>query len=74
MFLSRHMPCEDCGESVERTSAETHICDPNRLLDYQMFKMRDKIVRFDEVFQYYLESNEGRFEVWLAAQDVRRAV
>jgi hypothetical protein len=37
-----------------------------------MFKMRDRIVRFDEVFREYLDGNLGRFEVWLAARDVRR--
>ena len=42
MFLSRHMPCDDCGESVERTAAESHVCNPERLLDYQMFRMRDE--------------------------------
>jgi hypothetical protein len=72
VFLSRHMPCEDCGASVERASAESHVCDPERLLDFQMFKMRDRIVRFDEVFREYLDGNLGRFEVWLAARDVRR--
>lgn len=73
MFLSRHMPCEDCGVSVERATAESHVCDPARLLDFQMFKMRDKILRFDDILREYLDGNQGKFEVWLAARDVRRA-
>lgn len=73
MFLSRHMPCEDCGVSVERATAESHVCDPASLLDFQMFKMRDRILRFDDIFREYLDGSQGKFEVWLAARDVRRA-
>lgn len=73
MFLSRHMPCEECGVSIERATAEMHVCDPGRLLDFQMFKLRDRILRFDEILREYLDCNEGRFEVWLAAREVRRA-
>lgn len=72
MFLSRHMPCEECGESVERTAVESHICDPERLLDYQIFRMRDEIAAFEHRFHRYLDDKLGRFEVWLARRDVRR--
>lgn len=73
MFLSRHMPCEDCGESVERTAAAAHVCNPERLLDYQMFRMRDEIAAFETRLHDYLSGKKGRFEAWLAARDVRRA-
>lgn len=73
MFLSRHMPCEECGESVERTTADSHICNPERLLDYKMFRMRDEIGRFEARFHEHLNGSQGRFETWLAARDVRRS-
>jgi len=72
VFLSRHMPCEECGESVDRSAATSHVCNPERLLDYRMFRMRDEINRFESRFQEFLSDSEGRFEAWLAARDVRR--
>lgn len=72
MFLSRHMPCEECGESVDQTMAASHVCDPERLLDYRLFRMRDEIAGFEERLLEYLNGSQGRFEVWLAARDVRR--
>lgn len=72
MFLSRHMPCEECGESVDRTAIETHVCNPERLLDYRMFRMREEINGFESRFRDFLTESEGRFEVWLAARQVRR--
>ena len=72
VFLSRHMPCDDCGESVERTAAESHVCNPERLLDYQMFRMRDEIAGFETKLHEHLDGSQGRFETWLAARDIRR--
>lgn len=72
MFLSRHMPCEECGESVDRSAATSHVCNPERLLDYRMFRMRDEINRFESRFHEFLSDSRGRFEAWLAARDVRR--
>ena len=37
MFLSRFMPCTECGASVERAQTVEHRCDPERLLDFRMF-------------------------------------
>lgn len=72
VFLSRHMPCEECGESVDRSAATSHVCNPERLLDYRMFRMRDEINRFESRFHEFLSESRGRFEAWLAARDVRR--
>ncbi|HET7532850.1 MAG TPA: hypothetical protein VF012_10255 [Nocardioidaceae bacterium] len=74
MFLSRHMPCEECGESVDRSAATSHVCNPERLLDYRMFRMRDEINRFESRFHEFLSDSRGRFEAWLAARDVRRTL
>ncbi len=73
MFLSSHMPCAECGESVDRAAADSHRCDPARRVEYQMIVMRPVLAAFDTRFREYLSGNEGRFEVWLAARDVRRS-
>jgi hypothetical protein len=72
VFVSRYMPCTECGESVERTTADVHRCDPERALDYQMFGLREAIAAFETKFHAFLGENRGRFEVWLAARKVGR--
>ena len=72
MFVSRYMPCEDCGESVDRTAAVGHQCAPERLADFQKFTLREDIADFEGRFRGYLRSPHGRFEVWLAARHVHR--
>jgi len=72
MYSSRFMPCPDCGESVDRSFSASHRCDPERLLDYRMFALRDEIAMFERLLASFLDSSVGRFEAWLAARDVRR--
>ena len=43
MFPSRFMPCPDCGESLERSTAALHRCAKDRELDYQMFRLRNEV-------------------------------
>lgn len=74
VFLSRYMPCPDCGESVARRAPMAHECDPGRRADFMMFGLRDEIRAFDAMFEEYVLSPVGRFEAWLAARDVRRTV
>ena len=71
MFPSRFMPCNDCGASVARDETDRHRCDPERLLDFQMFGLRDEIAAFEARFLTFLDSPQGRFHRWLAARDVR---
>lgn len=72
MFLSRFMPCSECGASVERSAASDHQCDPDRLVDFKVFGMRHEVGRLETSFHDYLNGPEGRFEVWAAARHVRR--
>ena len=72
MFLSSHKPCAECGESVERTAAESHTCDPVRRLEFQMLALGPQVSAFEMELRAYLSSNEGRFQVWLASRDVQR--
>ena len=72
MFASRFMPCTDCGESVERSVAPGHRCASERLVEFQMFGLREDIAGFEHRLQHFLETSGGRFEVWLAARQVRQ--
>ena len=38
-----------------------------------MFGLRDEIAKFEVKLYRYLQTASGRFEVWLAARDVRNA-
>jgi hypothetical protein len=37
-----------------------------------MLGLRGEVLAFETIFRAYLGKNEGRFETWLAARDVRR--
>ena len=71
MFRSRYMPCQECGESVERNGLSGHTCSVERWADYQMFGLRDEVARLETGIRSYLATATGRFEVWLAAREVR---
>lgn len=71
MFASRFMPCPDCGASVDRVHTEAHRCEPERLVDFQMFGLRDEVALLEQRLHEHPESSLGCFEVWLAAREVR---
>jgi hypothetical protein len=63
---SSHMPCPECGASVAHAEADTHVCEPERLVDYRMFQLRGELELFEGAFGAYLDSPHGRFARWLA--------
>jgi hypothetical protein len=67
MFYSRYMPCSECGASVDRTVGG-HTCEPERWLDYQLFRLHGEIAVFEEQLAAWLDSPPGRFAVWYAAR------
>jgi hypothetical protein len=67
------MPCPECGESVEQTASVVHRCDIDRWADYQMFGLGEHMAKFDAGLSLYLHTANGRFEVWLAAREVRKS-
>ncbi|HWL99315.1 MAG TPA: hypothetical protein VNP20_18365 [Nocardioidaceae bacterium] len=71
MFLPRFMPCPQCGESVERSALRAHSCNRDRRVDHQLLGLREDITAFETRLQDYLDTESGRFEVWLAARHVR---
>ena len=60
----RHMPCEQCGASVERGTV--HECDDGRRLEFRVFELRDEIESFDGEWTAWLETSHGRFELYYA--------
>ena len=70
MFLSRFMPCEECGGSIDGATDSAHQCDPDRVTDYRMFELREQVADFEPQLRRFLTSPAGRFERWLAARDV----
>lgn len=66
---SSHMPCPECGASVAAAKRGEHVCDPERLLDYRMFQLRDEVAGFESALRGWLESAHGRFEQWCAERE-----
>ena len=76
-FFTEHefMPCEDCGASLARAERERHVCEEKRRLEYELFRLsRSAIAVFEEELAGYLATPEGRFQVWYAERQRRRAV
>jgi hypothetical protein len=66
---SRYMPCAECGASLDRAGADSHVCDTQRLLDFHFFELRGEIAAFDAQFAAWLASARGRFAAWIAERD-----
>jgi len=66
---SDHMPCTECGASVSAAERDKHVCDPERVLDFRMFQMREEVAAFDNLLGRFLDSSAGRFAQWLAERD-----
>ena len=60
------MPCPECGASVAKAERDEHVCDHERWLTYQMFQLRNELEQFEGEVRSYLDSPEGRFELWCA--------
>jgi hypothetical protein len=58
------MPCSTCGASVAHAERATHACDPERLLDYDLFQLRDEIESLESSLGAWLETPQGRFARW----------
>ena len=69
----RYMPCKDCGAAVERASTDEHVCDRARLIDYQMFQLREDVAGVEGEVGAYFDSPRGRFELWWAERERRRS-
>ena len=63
------MPCDECGASVPVGGRGEHVCSEPRRLDYQLFQLRAELAAFEDQFAAYLESPQGRFELWYAERE-----
>jgi hypothetical protein len=68
----KHTPCPECGASVLRTELDVHACERERWLDFQVFGQREDIERLASDLGAYLETAQGRFELWYAERERRR--
>ena len=64
----RHLPCPECGESVAAEARERHVCEQGRWATYQLFQLRDEVAELEGQLAIYLDSRQGRFELWDAAR------
>jgi len=63
---SKYMPCPDCGAPLAGEDPDEHVCDDVRRIDFQMFRLRGQIARFELDLAEFLETPCGRFEAWYA--------
>jgi hypothetical protein len=62
-----YMPCAECGASLARAETEGHVCGDERRLDYEVIQLRAEVDEFELQLASYLQTLQGRFEVWYAA-------
>ena len=67
-----YMPCEECGASLPVGARDEHVCSEQRLLAFRLFQLRVELAAFEDQFAAYLESPQGRFELWYAERERRR--
>jgi hypothetical protein len=70
MFPFRYKRCDECGASVEQSRKEDHRCEPELLIEREVFRMHAAIARVEDDFIAYLHTSRGRFEAWLAERQV----
>jgi hypothetical protein len=63
-FSLPYRRCPQCGGSVAVAEWDRHVCEPERLLDYQMFQRREELAGLEDEVRDYLSSPRGRFELW----------
>ena len=62
----RYRPCPDCDTSLAGEDPDVHLCDPERRIEFLMFRLRGELARLDEEMAEFLDSPHGRFEAWYA--------
>jgi hypothetical protein len=63
---SKYMPCPECGASLASEEPDEHVCEEARRTDFQMFRLRGQIARFELDLAEFLATPLGRFEAWYA--------
>ena len=68
----QYRPCGECGASVPVSEEDTHECDRQRWLDYQMVQHRAGVAQLEVELGVWLETPHGRFAVFYAERQRRR--
>lgn len=68
-----HMPCPECGASVPREAEAKHTCDRAQRASYELFQVRVESDRFDNELTSWLDTPRGRFAMYYAERERRRA-
>ncbi len=63
---SQYIPCSECGASLAGEDRDEHVCDGDRRIDFQMFRLRGGIGRFELDLAEFLKTPGGRFEAFYA--------
>ena len=63
---SQYIPCTECGASLAGEDGDEHVCDGERRIDFQMFRLRGGIARFEVDLAEFLKTPGGRFEAFYA--------
>jgi hypothetical protein len=67
------MPCPDCGASLPREKVGQHACDKAQRAAYELLQLRLEADRFDTELISWLDTPRGRFAVYYAERERRRA-
>jgi hypothetical protein len=65
---SQYTPCPDCGAPVLAEEETAHRCERQRYVEYQMLLLRLQIAVFDQQFNDWLRTPQGRFAAYYAAR------
>ena len=62
------LPCPDCGAAISIEEDE-HLCDEQRRRWHQLFVVNVEVEALDDELRSYLDSPQGRFEVYYAERE-----
>ena len=46
LFTPRHMPCTECGYSLDSHVEASHTCAPERLIAFTLFSLQESTASF----------------------------
>ena len=61
--------CPGCAVELPARELRLHVCDWWRWLDHQVELRRDELQSFERQLGAYLESSNGRFDLWYAERE-----
>jgi hypothetical protein len=74
LFWKDDVPCCECGVVVPRVDEYEHVCQAEQRLEYQLTRLKPGILKFEQDLAAYLDSPQGRFELWYAKRRRHSAI